>query len=149
MNELIPATMDDAAMWAIIVAFVSPLALDFLINANWNKWVKALAAFGFSAVVGTITAVVNDAYQGLGIPSMILLTAVVTIAFYQGFWKQVAPNLQRGSAKKAALEAEQKRTEIAAVAAPVAAAVAEQKVADMPVAEAYANPAAGPDGSVG
>lgn len=102
MNELIPAEMTDAAMWAVIVGFISPLALNFIVSAMWPAWVKALTAFGFSAVVGTITAVIAGAYEGLGIPSTILLTLVVAITAYQSFWKQIAPNLQRGSAEKAA-----------------------------------------------
>lgn len=102
MNELIPAEMTDAAMWAVIVGFISPLVLNFIVSATWPAWAKALTAFGFSAVVGTITAVIAGAYEGLGIPSTILLTLVVAITSYQSFWKQIAPNLQRGSAEKAA-----------------------------------------------
>ncbi len=134
MNELIPSEMTDAAMWAVIVGFVSPLVLNFIINATWASWVKALVAFGFSAVIGTVTAIIAGAYEGLGIPSTILLTAVVAITSYQSFWKQVAPNLQRGSEAKAALDAEVKKAEIATVAAPVAAQVATQKIEEMPVA---------------
>lgn len=153
MNELIPAEMTDAAMWAVIVGFVSPLALNFIVNATWPKWAKALVAFLFSAVVGTITAIIAGAYEGLGIPSTILLTAVVAITAYQNFWKQVAPTMQRGSAAKEAIEAEKKEAEVAAVAAPVAAQVAQQVVSDLPIAVAVSSdaPAENPtaEGAVG
>jgi hypothetical protein len=124
--------MTDAAMWAVIVGFISPLVLNFIISATWPAWVKALIAFGFSAIVGTVTAIIAGAYEGLGIPSTILLTAVVAITAYQSFWKQVAPNLQRGSEAKAELDAESKRRDVAAIAAPVAANVATQTVEAMP-----------------
>ena len=126
--DLIPVDMTPTAMWAVIVGFVSPLVLNFLVNATWPAWAKALAAFGFSALVGTITAVLTGAYEGLGIPSAILLTAVVSISAYEAFWKKVVPNMQRGSAAKAALKAEEEKAKIAAVAAPVAASVASQTV---------------------
>lgn len=130
MNELMPAAMTDAAMWAVIVGFVSPLALNLIVSATWPAWVKALIAFLFSAIVGTVTAVIAGAYQGLGIPSTILLTTVVAITAYQNFWKQVAPNMQRDAAKKEAIDAEADRAKVVDVAVPVAASVAQQVVND-------------------
>lgn len=97
--DLLPPEMGDAAMWAMIVGFVSPLVLNFIISATWHRNVKALVALGFSAVVGTITALIAGAYEGLSIPSTILLTFVVAITSYQNFWKQVAPSMQRDSEK--------------------------------------------------
>lgn len=87
MTDLIPTGMTDAAMWAIIVGFVSPLALKYIVNSEWLTQVKTLVAFLFSAVVGTITAVIAGAYSGLGIPSTILLTLVVSITSYENFWR--------------------------------------------------------------
>jgi len=92
-----PAEMTDAAMWAIIVGFVSPLALNFILSSKWSPKVQALVAFAFSAVVGAVTAIIAGAYAGMGIPSAILLTFVVAIASYQSFWKKVAPDMKRGS----------------------------------------------------
>src|SRR5687768_6328895 len=130
MNELIPSGMTDAAMWAVIVGFVSPLALNFIVSATWPAWVKAVSAFVFSAILGTVTAFIAGVYEGLGIPSMILLTLVVSITSYQNFWKQVAPHMQRDAAKKEAIVAEEKRAEVEDIAVPVAASVAQQVVND-------------------
>jgi len=94
MTDLIPGNMSDTAMWAVVVAFFTPLVLNFLINQAWRQWVKAMVAFLFSAVVGTITAILTGAYAGLGIPSTILLTLVVAITAYENFWKPVAPTMQ-------------------------------------------------------
>lgn len=120
----IPEGMTDAAALAFIIGFLAPLVLNFIINATWPKWVKPLVAFAFAAVAGVLTAWVTGAFEGLSIISTILLILVVSITSYQNFWLKVAPNMQRGSAAKAALDAEEKRAEIAAVAAPVAAKVA-------------------------
>lgn len=130
MNDLMPVEMTDAAMWAVIVGFLSPLALNVIVKATWPAWVKSLIAFVFSAVVGSITAVIAGAYEGLGIPSTILLTLVVAITSYQNFWKQVAPTMQRGSEAKAKIDAKEQREEVAIVAAPIAASVAQQVVSD-------------------
>lgn len=104
-TDLIPADFSDAALWAIIVGFFSPIALNLIVSALWPSWLKSVAAFIFAAVVGTITAFIAGAYEGLGIPSTILLTLVVAITAYQNFWRQVAPNMQRDTkAKTAAVE---------------------------------------------
>jgi nucleoside permease NupC len=123
--DLIPTDMGDAALWAVIVGFVSPIALNFLLKATWSDKTKSLLAFAFSAVVGTVTALIAGAYEGLGIPTTILLTAVVSISAYKGFWKNVSP--QRGEAEAEQIKAENKTVEIAHVA--------QQVVNDLPVAE--------------
>lgn len=89
MNDLIPADMSDASMWALIVGFFSPIVLKFIVNKGWTKTVKALVAFAFSAVAGGVAAFFSGAYEGLGIPSAALLSVVVAITSYQNFWKQV------------------------------------------------------------
>jgi FtsH-binding integral membrane protein len=89
MQDLIPKDMTDTAMWAVCVGFLSPIVLNFLISAKWSATVKALAAFGFSIILGTITALLTGSYAGLGIPSAILLTMVVSITAYQSFWAKV------------------------------------------------------------
>lgn len=95
--ELLPTNISEASMWAIVVGFFMPLIINFVINAKWVPWKKVLVAFLVSAVVGTITALIAGAYEGLGIPSIILLTLVVSITAYQNFWRQIAPNLQNRS----------------------------------------------------
>lgn len=124
MDINIPEGMSEAGMLALVIGFLAPLVLNFIVNATWPKWVKPLVAFAFAAVAGVITAWITGAFEGLSIVSTILLILVVSITSYQNFWLKVAPNMQRGSQAKAAIEAEEKRADIAAVAAPVAAKVA-------------------------
>lgn len=119
MNIDIPAEMGDAAMWALIVGFISPIVLNFIISALWPSWVKSLIAFGFSAVVGVITALIAGAFQGLSIVSTILLVLVVSITSYQNFWKNVAPNMQRDAAKAEAVKAQEREREASIAAAQV------------------------------
>lgn len=89
MNGLIPADMSDAALWALVAGFITPIVLKWIVNAEWKQSVKAAVSFGFSVIVGTITALVAGAYEGLGIPATILLTFVVSITTYQNFWSKV------------------------------------------------------------
>lgn len=102
MNDLIPADMTDAAMWAVIIGFFIPVVMNFLLNAAWPSWLKSVLAFVASAIAGAGAAFFTGAYEGLGVPSAILLTFVVAIAAYSQFWKQVAPTMQRGAAVKLA-----------------------------------------------
>lgn len=124
--DLIPTEMGDAALWAVIVGFVSPIVLNLLINATWSDKKKSLVAFGFSALVGAITAFIAGAYEGLGIPSTVLLTAVVSISAYKGFWKNVTT--QRGQAEAEKIKTEEQTVEIAHVA--------QQVLNDLPMAKA-------------
>lgn len=100
MNDLIPSDMTDAAMWAVIVGFFVPVVINFIVSATWSAAAKSAVAFVVSAIAGAGTAFFTGAYEGLGIPSAILLTFVVAIASYSQFWKNVAPTMQRNAAEK-------------------------------------------------
>lgn len=132
MDIVIPEGMTDAALLAVVIGFLAPLVLNFIVSATWPAWAKSLAAFGFAAISGTLTAWITGAFEGLSVISTVLLILVVSITAYQNFWKQVAPNMQRDSAKAEAIKAEEKRAEVAAVAAPVAARVATNVVEGNP-----------------
>jgi Na+-transporting methylmalonyl-CoA/oxaloacetate decarboxylase gamma subunit len=130
MDIVIPEGMTDAALLAVIIGFLAPLVLNFIVSATWPAWAKSLAAFAFAAVAGVLTAWITGAFEGLSIVSTVLLILVVSITAYQNFWKQVAPNMQRDAAKAEAIKEEKKEAEVAAVAVPVAAKVAQQVVND-------------------
>ena len=147
MNITIPEEMNDAAMLALIIGFLSPLVLNFIVKATWPAWAKSLAAFAFAAVAGVLTAWITGAFEGLSVISTILLILVVSITAYQNFWKQVAPGMQRGANEKAVQDEAAKRAEIVEVAAPVAANVAQQVVNDQTVLPEAENPTA--EGAVG
>lgn len=104
MDNLIPPEMTDAAMWAVIIGFFVPIVINLIVNAAWSSWVKSVVAFVVSAIAGAGTAFFTGAYEGVGVPSAILLTFVVAISSYSQFWKQVAPQAQRGYAEKQALD---------------------------------------------
>ena len=90
----IPQGLTDAAMWALIVGFAQPYALQFIIQSGWDKKVQALVALGFSVLTGGVTAWFAGAFTGLGVVSTILVVAVASISFYKGFWKDVTPELK-------------------------------------------------------
>jgi hypothetical protein len=79
MDIAIPEGMTDAALLAVIIGFLSPLVLNFIVSATWPAWAKSLAAFLFSAVAGVLTAWITGALQGLSILSTVLLILVVSI----------------------------------------------------------------------
>jgi hypothetical protein len=147
MDIAIPEGMTDAALLAVIIGFLAPLVLNFIVSATWPAWAKSLAAFVFAAVAGILTAWITGAFQGLSILSTVLLILVVSITSYQNFWKQVAPNMQRGAAEKQAQDEAAKKAEIVEVAAPVAANVAQQVVNDQTVLPEMQDPTA--EGAVG
>lgn len=125
MDIAIPEGMTDAALLSVIIGFLAPLVLNLIVSATWPAWAKSLAAFAFAAVAGVLTALVTGALDGLSIVSTILLILVISITAYQNFWKQIAPNLQRGSAAKAAIVVEEKDREASVLAAQAAAKVEE------------------------
>lgn len=90
----IPTDLSNYALFVLIVGAVQPVVFNFLINSKWTSRVKALAALGYSAVTGALTAYFADAFNGLGIVTTILLVAVISITTYRGFWKDVTPKLQ-------------------------------------------------------
>lgn len=116
MDIQIPEGMGDAAMLSLIVGFLSPIVLNFIVKATWPSWAKALTAFGWSVLVGLATIWVTGAWNGLSIVSTILLILVVSITAYQNFWKQVAPTMQRGTAEKVAAQEAQHQMDIALIA---------------------------------
>lgn len=135
MDIAIPEGMTDAALLSVIIGFLAPLVLNFIVSATWPAWAKSLAAFAFSAVAGVLTAIVTGALDGLSIVSTILLILVISITAYQNFWKQVAPNLQRDSEKKAAIVVEEKNREASVIAAQAADQAAAKVVAELPLSE--------------
>lgn len=104
MDIVIPEGMTDAAMLALIIGFVSPLVLNFIVKATWPSWAKSLSAFAWAVVLGVATIAVTGAWNGMSVVTTILLILVVSITTYQNFWRNVAPDMQRGSAEKAAIE---------------------------------------------
>lgn len=133
MDIPIPEGMTDAAMFALIVGFLSPLVLNLIVKATWRPWAKSVTAFLWSVVVGSLTAWFAGAFTGLGVISTILLVLVVSITAYQNFWKQVAPSMQRGSNEKAVNEAQEQVDEIRSIAAPIATAQAQAVIEATPV----------------
>jgi tetrahydromethanopterin S-methyltransferase subunit C len=89
--------MTDTAMWTVIVSFFAPIVLAFIVAQTWPTWAKAVAAFVFSAIVGIVTALLTGSYDGLGIPSTILLSLVVSITAYSSFWSKVGITNRTGT----------------------------------------------------
>lgn len=91
--------MTDAAMWALVVGFVSAtFVLPVIQQPSWNARVRALVTFFYSIAVGLGTVFFTDGF-GVGIrpiASTILLTLVTAISTYKGFAQPtgVAPAIE-------------------------------------------------------
>ena len=90
----IPSELSNLALWTAIVSFFAPVVLDLIIQSKWSKRVQSVVAFAASAVIGVVTALFSGSFTGLNIVTAILLSFVVTISAYRGFWKNVAPDLK-------------------------------------------------------
>ena len=93
MIEL-PSEISNLALWTAIVSFFAPVVLDLIIQSGWSNRIQSIVAFLASAVIGIVTAFFSGAFSGVGIITGILLSFVVTISAYKGFWKQVTPELK-------------------------------------------------------
>lgn len=97
----VDGTMTDAAMWAVIVGFLSPLIISLVQQPSWSNMARSLVTFGYSIVVGAVTAYLNGALEGRSLVSTILLVMVTAIASYQGFWKDAgARRIEQATSKK-------------------------------------------------
>lgn len=94
MDIVLPSGLGDTALLALVVGFFAPVVYNLLIQSGWSARTQAIAAFGFSAVLGAITAWVAGAFNGVSILTAILVVLVVAISTYRGFWKQVTPGLK-------------------------------------------------------
>lgn len=96
--------MSNFEMWNLIVGFLLPPALAFVIQTGWDRRVQAIIAFAASAVAGAGVAYFQGDLTGERFVEGALIVLVATVATYQGFWKPtgVAPtietttNLQKG-----------------------------------------------------
>lgn len=87
----------NAGGWAAVVAFLSPVVLNFILQSGWSARVQSIVAFAFSILAALGTAWFTGAFNGLGIVTCVFVVAVGTIAFYKGFWQNVTPNLKEAT----------------------------------------------------
>lgn len=84
--------------WQLIVAFLIPLALAFIMKQEWEPWKKSLIAFGVSLVISLVGSYLKGDYQsGADVIANILKLFVLTIAFYTGFWRNANINTKVGA----------------------------------------------------
>lgn len=96
----IPTGLTNAAMWAIVVGFVQPVALQLILQSHWSKRWQSVGAFIFSIITGGLTALFAGAFNGVGIVTTILIVLVASISTYKGFWNHVIPALKPATSAK-------------------------------------------------
>lgn len=85
--------------WQMILAFVLPGIIAFIVQAHWPRWAKSLTMFATSLVAVLITMYLNGELNDVSTATFVtkfLVVVVATIAFYNGIWKptQVAPKIE-------------------------------------------------------
>ena len=79
------------ALWTLIVGSVQPAFLQFVYGkTNLSSTWKAISAFLFSAVTGTLTAYFTGSFTGQGVVTSILIVAAVSITTYKGLVKPIS-----------------------------------------------------------
>ncbi len=88
--------LSNIELWTIVVAFFSPVVLSVINQPGWSEKTKAVVAFLYCLVVGTITAYLTGATTGADVVTTVLIVLVITISTYKGFWKPtgIAPSIE-------------------------------------------------------
>lgn len=88
----------DLELWTLIVGFLLPTVLALLQQPGWSDRLRALVAFGASAVAGAGTVYFTDpdAFTTQPVIRTILVVFVVAIATYRNWWKPtgIAPEIE-------------------------------------------------------
>lgn len=94
-------------MWELIVGFLSAtFVLPVIQQPQWSPKRRALVTFGYSVVVGLVTAYLAGGYAAVRdartAVSAVLLTLVTAIATYRGFAKPtgIAPQIEGATSRK-------------------------------------------------
>lgn len=76
--------------WELITSFMLPLIIGVVVRKSWSSAVKSLVMFTISSFVVIMQLYIRNELGGLGDPVFASLRVIaLTIAFYQGFWKQI------------------------------------------------------------
>lgn len=98
------AVLTDTQMWSLVVAFVSStVVIPVIQQPKWTRQTRAMVTFGYSVVVGLVTAWLTGAFAGVHDvregASAVLLVLVGAIAFYKGFGEPtgIAPMIEHAT----------------------------------------------------
>ena len=88
--------MSNLEMWALIVGFLLPPALSFVMQSGWSQRLQAIVAFAACAIAGAGTAYFQGELTGERFVEAGLVILVATIATYKGFWKPtgISPSIE-------------------------------------------------------
>ncbi|MFJ2780302.1 hypothetical protein [Kitasatospora sp. NPDC087315] len=92
--------LTDAQLWAMIIAFFSPLATAVVQQPRWSNVLRTIVASLIAAAVGTGSAYFAGDFTGRGVVSTVLLAVVVSTTAYTSVFKPVgaAPAIERATA---------------------------------------------------
>lgn len=79
--------LTNAAMWAGIVGFLTPLAAQFITKLSVSRQVQAVLAFLFVLAISVPTAYFADSLTTKDYVKSALIVFTVAMASYEHFWK--------------------------------------------------------------
>jgi CHASE2 domain-containing sensor protein len=85
--------------WQLILGFLLPLLIAFLLKSTWPRWLKSLVMVIVSFLATAVTMYLNGQLDNVSAQTYVakaLEVVVATIAFYVGVWHptNVAPTIE-------------------------------------------------------
>jgi hypothetical protein len=73
--------------WAAIVGFFLPALVSIVNRAEWKPWVKAVVALASAVLVGTVTALLSNSFDGTTWLQSIGIVFAASQVAYHTWWK--------------------------------------------------------------
>ncbi len=81
--------MSELEMWSLVVGFILPPVLALVMRKGWSDALKASVAFAACLVVAAGNAYLNNQLDLSDWVKSALITLVLAVSTYKGFWKQI------------------------------------------------------------
>lgn len=82
-------TQTDPELWNLIIGFLLPIAIAFVVEEAWDNRTKALIAFVISLAVGFGTTYLTGQLDPAHLVRSILVVFVTAISTYKMFWQNI------------------------------------------------------------
>lgn len=93
--------LDNAALFALVVGFVTPPVVSLLQQQTWSARTKALVAFAFYLLIAAITAYFAGLFTLPDVGRLWLLIFLSASTSYRNFWKPtgVSPAIEKATSE--------------------------------------------------
>lgn len=80
--------------WELILGFIQPLVLEFILQSKWTARAQSIAAFVFTLATTAVGLLLQDQFDLTNWFGSALKVFAVTIPAYYGLWRHVTGNLK-------------------------------------------------------